>query len=63
MHLGACVPALLGLTQANAALLVFLAYTAAVFVLAALANRLLQTRHFLSEYFLGSRSLGAWAFA
>ncbi len=54
---------LLAVSQANAALVVFLTYTVAVFVLAALANRLLQTRHFLSEYFLGSRSLGVWAFA
>ena len=31
--------------------------------LAALSNRLLQKKAFLSEYFLGSRSLGVWAFA
>ncbi len=47
----------------NAALVTFLVYTLAVFGLAALSNRLLQKKAFLSEYFLGSRSLGVWAFA
>jgi sodium/pantothenate symporter len=41
----------------------FLAYLVGVFVLAALSRRLLEGRDFLSEYFLGSRSLGMWAFA
>ncbi len=57
------LPLPLAVSQANAALVVFLVYTVAVIVLAAMANRLLQTRSFLSEYFLGSRSLGTWAFA
>ena len=35
----------------------------AVFGIAALSNRLLQKKSFLSEYFLGSRSLGVWTFA
>ena len=47
----------------NAALVTFVFYTLAVFALAAIASRLLRTRRFLSEYFLGSRGLGVWAFA
>ena len=35
----------------------------AVFGLAALSRRLLRSREFLKEYFLGSRSLGVWALA
>ncbi len=49
--------------QSNAALLTFLFYTLAVFGLAAVSNALLKSKSFLSEYFLGSRSLGVWAFA
>ena len=47
----------------NAALVTFCLYTLVVFALAALSNRLLQSKSFLSEYFLGSRGLGVWAFA
>ena len=47
----------------NAALYTFCAYIAGVFFLAWVANRLLRDRSFLSEYFLGSRGLGVWAFA
>jgi sodium/pantothenate symporter len=47
----------------NSALFTFLIYTMAVFFLAALSNKLLQEKSFLTEYFLGSRSLGVWAFA
>ena len=47
----------------GAALVTFSVYIAAIFGLAWLANRLLRHRSFLSEYFLGSRSLGVWAFA
>ena len=47
----------------SAALWMFLIYVGGVLVLAWLANRLLRQRSFLSEYFLGSRSLGVWAFA
>ena len=47
----------------SAALYTFIGYILAVFVLAWAANRLLKERSFLSEYFLGSRSLGVWAFA
>jgi Na+/proline symporter len=35
----------------------------AVFGLAAFSNYLMKSKSFLSEYFLGSRSLGVWAFA
>ena len=47
----------------NAALITFLLYTVAVFGIAALSNQLLKNKSFLSEYFLGSRGLGVWAFA
>ncbi len=48
---------------ANAALVTFLVYMVGVFVLAWAASRLLKQRDFMSEYFLGSRGLGMWAFA
>ena len=54
---------LMAQSGSNAALVTFLIYTLAVFGLAALSNRLLQSKSFLSEYFLGSRGLGVWAFA
>lgn len=57
------LPLVLAAEGSNAALVSFLIYTAAVFVLAALSNRLLKSKSFLSEYFLGSRGLGVWAFA
>ena len=47
----------------NAALFTFLVYTLGVLFLAWMSNRLRRTKSFLSEYFLGSRSLGVWAFA
>jgi Na+/pantothenate symporter len=47
----------------NAALITFCLYTLAVFGIAALSNRLLKSKSFMSEYFLGSRGLGVWAFA
>jgi len=49
--------------SSNAALWTFLIYMLAVFSLAAFSNKLLQGKNFLSEYFLGSRGLGVWAFA
>ena len=49
--------------SSNAALVTFLVYILGVFGLAWLSNKLLRSRSFLSEYFLGSRSLGVWAFA
>ncbi len=48
---------------AYAALVTFVAYIAGVLLLAYLSNLVLQSKSFLSEYFLGSRSLGMWAFA
>ncbi len=56
-------PGVFAATGSNMALVTFLVYTAAVFGVAVLSNRLLQKKAFLSEYFLGSRSLGVWAFA
>ena len=47
----------------SAALLTFLIYTAAVLGLAFLSSQLRKGKKFVSEYFLGSRSLGVWAFA
>jgi Na+/pantothenate symporter len=49
--------------SSNAALWTFLIYMLAVFSLAAFSNKLLKGKNFLSEYFLGSRGLGVWAFA
>jgi Na+/pantothenate symporter len=57
------LPSLLAAGSANAALATFTIYTIAVFGLAWAANRLLRSKSFLSEYYLGSRSLGMWAFA
>ena len=47
----------------NSALFTFFAYTLAVFSLAVIANRLRKGGNFLSEYFLGNKGLGVWAFA
>ena len=47
----------------NTALLTFLFYTIAVFLLAILSNRVAKGKEFVGEYFLGSRSFGVWAFA
>jgi Na+/proline symporter len=55
--------ALWALGGTNAALVTFLAYTLAVFGLAWLSNRLARGKSFLSDYFLGNRALGMWAFA
>lgn len=57
------VPVLLAAGGSNAALITFLVYMVGVFGLAWAANRLLREKEFLSEYFLGSRGLGMWAFA
>ena len=54
---------LLAVEGSTAALATFVVYTLGVFALAAVANRLLKQKSFLSEYFLGSRGLGMWAFA
>ena len=46
-----------------ATIITFIAYIACVFVLAGLSHRLLASKSFLGEYFLGSRGLGSWALA
>lgn len=48
---------------ANSALVTFAIYIAAVFVIAGLANRLQGKGGFVSEYFLGGKNIGMWAFA
>ena len=55
--------ALLIAESSNAVLITFLIYIIGVFLIAGLSNRLLKNRNFHSEYFLGSRGLGVWAFA
>ncbi|HAN96066.1 MAG TPA: hypothetical protein DCQ98_00905 [Planctomycetaceae bacterium] len=45
------------------ALIVFALYSVVVFAIAIIADRVGRNREFLGEYFLGSRSLGMWAFA
>ena len=50
-------------TSSNSALITFAIYIAVVMFLAWCSGRVLKKRNFLSEYFLGSRSLGMWAFA
>jgi len=54
-----------GIPPANGgwAIWFFAIYIAAVLLVAWLSNRLFRSSEFLSEYFLGSRSLGLWAFA
>lgn len=47
----------------TSALVTFVIYLLIVFALAYFANRAQQGREFLSEYFLGSRNIGLWAFA
>ena len=44
-------------------MVVFTAYILGVFGVAAISHRLLQSKSFLTEYFLGSRGLGTWALA
>lgn len=43
--------------------LVFLGYMVGVFLLAILSHKIFAKKSFMAEYFLGSRSLGVWAFA
>ncbi|MDA1275287.1 MAG: hypothetical protein O2960_14760 [Verrucomicrobia bacterium] len=47
----------------NSALISFAIYLVGVFFLAWLSARVLKGKEFVSEYFLGSRNLGMWAFA
>ncbi len=56
-------PILAATEGSNSAIVTFTFYIAIVMFLAWLSNRLAQSKAFLSEYFLGSRSLGMWAFA
>ena len=51
------------LAAVDSALVTFSIYILAVLGLAWLSNRLARSKNFLSEYFLGSRGLGVWAFA
>jgi Na+/pantothenate symporter len=53
----------LAVSEATGALWAFLIYTIAGLTLAVFAGRLLRSKNFLREYFLGSRDLGMWAFA
>ena len=55
------VPSAAGAT--NAALITFAVYMLFVFFLAWLSSRVRSKKEFVSEYFLGSRGLGVWAFA
>lgn len=50
-------------TGSHWALTGFLVYMAGVFLLAWFSSRYRQDKKFISEYFLGSRNLGLWAFA
>jgi sodium/pantothenate symporter len=59
-------PLLLGAGESgatNSALISFGIYLLGVFFIAWLSARVLKGKEFLSEYFLGSRNLGMWAFA
>lgn len=56
-------PILCQANGSNAALITFLCYTLIVFGLAIVSSYWQKGKSFLSEYFLGSRSLGMWAFA
>ena len=49
--------------SSGAALICFLIYLLAVFVLAILSGRVAKGKEFVGEYFLGSRGFGVWAFA
>ncbi|MBH05358.1 MAG: hypothetical protein CMJ20_03470 [Phycisphaeraceae bacterium] len=57
------VPLIVAKSGSNVALVTFGIYMLAVFALAGVSATLLRKKEFLSEYFLGSRSLGMWAFA
>lgn len=55
--------ALMTTASSSAALVSFVLYLIAVFALAWLSGRQRSEGGFISEYFLGSRNLGVWAFA
>ncbi|MCA9133660.1 MAG: hypothetical protein KDA45_10915, partial [Planctomycetales bacterium] len=50
-------------SNSNSAIVAFAIYTALVLLLAWLSSRITKKGSFLSEYFLGGRNLGVWAFA
>lgn len=54
---------LLAQATTQGALVVFLIYSVVVFLIAIAADRFGRKNSFLGEFFLGSRSLGVWAFA
>lgn len=56
------MPLLANATGGTGALVTFLLYSLATFVLALVASGMLSKKSFLSEYFLGSRGLGVIAF-
>ena len=51
------------MSESNAALISFVVYMLAVFLLAILSERVARGKDFVGEYFLGSRGFGVWAFA
>ncbi len=53
----------MNLEASSWSILSFCFYLGGVFLLALFSHRLLSGRHFLKEYFLGSRTLGMWALA
>lgn len=59
----ACGVVLMAQIGENAALLTFTVYVGIAMGLAWWSSRLIRRKSFLGEYFLGSRSLGMWAFA
>lgn len=50
-------------TTNTVTIVTFVLYIIGTFVLAALSHKLLSKKHFVGEYFLGSRGLGSWALA
>lgn len=62
MHADGAPSLLLG-AAVNGALIVFAVYSVAVILIAIAADRFGRKNSFLGEFFLGSRSLGVWAFA
>lgn len=62
-NIAAMQPLLAAEGTSNSVLITFVIYLAFVFVLAGVANRVQQGRAFASEYFLGGRNIGLWAFA
>ena len=55
--------AAMGANDSNVALVTFSIYLVLVMIIAWLSSRVASSGGFISEYFLGSRNLGVWAFA